>query len=143
MSRRRTWLLPAAAIGLLGFTAVSGACGDDDDGAPAEVQLTMADNGATVAVARHGAVVVALSSNASTGYSWSVVAEEPAHLELEGEPRYVPPGSTAPAVGAAGTQVFTFRAIATGSAKLSMAYARTFEPGGAPAETFEVTVTVE
>jgi predicted secreted protein len=72
-----------------------------------------------------------------------VVATEPTNLELDGEPTYVPPGSTNPVVGAAGTEVFTFKAIKTGSSKLSMAYARSWEAGSEPEETFDVTVVVK
>lgn len=147
MNRKLAWLFPAAVAGLLAVPFATAACGDDDDddggGAPAEVQLTKADNGKTVTVALNGTVIVALASNPSTGYSWAVVATEPANLELDGEPTYVPPGSTTPVVGAAGTEVFTFKAIETGTSKLSMAYARSFETGVAPEETFEVTVKVE
>ncbi|MBE0609973.1 MAG: protease inhibitor I42 family protein [Dehalococcoidia bacterium] len=148
MNRKLAWLFPAALAGLLAVSLSTAACGDDDDdddngGAPNEVQLSKADNGKTVTVAMNGTVIVALASNPSTGYSWAVVATEPANLELEGEPTYVPPGSTTPVVGAAGTEVFTFKAIRTGSSKLSMAYARSFETGVAPVETFEVTVEVE
>lgn len=146
MNRKLAWLLPAALTGLLAVSFTTAACGDDDDDdgdAPAEVQLTKADNGKTVTVALDGTVIVALASNPSTGYSWAVVATEPANLELDGESTYVPPGSTTPVVGAAGTEVFTFKAIETGTSKLSMAYARSFETGVAPEETFEVTVKVE
>jgi inhibitor of cysteine peptidase len=145
MSRKFAWLVPTAAVGVLVLSLVAAACGDDDDDsvAPDEVQLTKADNGKTVAVTNGGTLIVALASNPSTGYSWAVVADEPTNLELEGEPAYVPPGSTTPVVGAAGTEVFTFKAIKTGTAKLSMAYARSFETGVEPEETFEVTVKVE
>lgn len=146
MTRKRTWLFPAALAGLLAISLSATACGDDDDDngdAPTEVQLTKADDGKTVTVAMDGTVIVALAANPSTGYSWAVVATEPANLELEGEPTYVPPGSTTPVVGAAGTEVFTFKATKTGSSKLSMAYTRSFETGVAPVETFEVTVKVE
>ena len=145
MTRSLTWLLSATVAGLLAVTLSAAACGDDnDDGvAPNEVQLTQADNGKAVAVAMGGTLIVALPSNPSTGYSWAVVAAEPTNLELQGEPTFVPPGSTTPVVGAAGTEVFTFKAIKTGTAKLSMAYARSFETGVEPEETFEVTVKVE
>lgn len=146
MNRKLTWLFPAAIAGLLAASLSTAACGDDDDDggdAPTEVQLTKADDGKTVTVALNGTVIVALASNPSTGYSWAVVATEPANLELEGEPTYVPPGSTTPVVGAAGTEVFTFKAIKTGTSKLSMAYSRSFETGVEPEETFKVTVKVE
>jgi inhibitor of cysteine peptidase len=111
---------------------------------PAEVQLTDADNGRSVTLANGGALVIALTSNPSTGFAWSVADPSPSQLVLQGEPQYVPPGSTTtPAVGAAGTQVFTFKATATGEAKLTLNYARSFEPTVPPEKTFTVTVTVK
>lgn len=113
-------------------------------GVPAEVQLTDSDNGRAVTLANGGTLIIALTSNPSTGFAWSVVDPSPSQLVLQGEPQYVPPGSTTtPAVGAAGTQVFTFKATATGEAKLTLNYARSFEPTVPPNKTFTVTVTVE
>ena len=109
---------------------------------PTEVQLTEADNGSSVKLASGGQLIVALTSNASTGYTWSVQDPAPSQLELQGEPKYVPPGSTTNVVGAAGTQVFTFVAQSSGSAKLTLQYKRPFEPNAAPAQTFSVTVDV-
>ena len=109
---------------------------------PSEVQLTDSDNGSSVRLANGGQLIVALISNASTGYSWSVQDPAPGQLELQGEPRYVPPGSTNNVVGAPGTQVFTFLAKSSGSARLTLQYKRPFEPGAAPDETFSVTVDI-
>ncbi len=135
----------------------SSACSDNKDdqgasptvtaartsGAPEEVQLTDEQNGSDVRLAFGGTLTVALASNPSTGFSWSVTPPEPAGLEIEGEPRYVPPGSTTPVVGAAGTQVFTFKAIAKGASQVTLTYARSFEPGAEGERTFKVTVNVE
>ncbi len=111
---------------------------------PAEVQLTDADNGTSVTLANGGTLIIALASNPSTGFTWSVADPSPSQLVLQGEPKYVPPGSTTtPAVGAAGTQVFTFKATSTGVAELTLNYARSFEPTATPDKTFTVTVTVE
>jgi inhibitor of cysteine peptidase len=110
---------------------------------PAEVQLTDADNGRSVTLANGGTLIIALTSNPSTGFAWSVADPSPSQLVLQGEPQYVPAGSTTPVVGAAGTQVFTFKATATGEAKLTLNYARSFEPNVPPNKTFTVTVTVE
>jgi inhibitor of cysteine peptidase len=110
---------------------------------PAEVQLTDDDNGRSLTLAKGGTLIIALVSNPSTGFAWSVADPSPAQLVLQGEPQYVPPGSTTPVVGAAGTQVFTFKATATGEAKLTLNYARSFEPTVPPEKTFTVTVTVQ
>lgn len=136
----RMAFLIAAATALALFLA---ACGDDDDDAAAEVQLTQADSGKTVSLARGGTLIVALTSNPSTGYAWSVVSPEPKNLELDGQPEFVPPGSTSPVVGAAGTQVFTFKAVATGKSTLRMEYRRSFEPNEPAQGTFTVEVEVK
>ena len=109
---------------------------------PGEVQLTGEDDGTSVQLALGGTLIIALTSNPSTGFSWAVTPPEPVGLELEGEPAYVPPGSTTPVVGAAGTEVFTFNATGAGETTLTLTYARGFEPGAAGEETFTVTVEV-
>lgn len=107
--------------------------------APNEVQVTQDDNGRTVELAVDGRLIVAVPADRDGGYSWSVVEPGPVLLELEGEPRYVPPGSTSPATGAAGTEVFTFEARQAGTADLGLAYAR---DGGSPEQTFSVIVRI-
>ncbi len=117
--------LAAVTVGLLVSMSVTlAACGentDDDEPngsetpAPAEVQLTQENNGATVALAANGTLIVALPSNPDEGFSWAIVAPEPEFLELDGAPAFVPAGSTSPVEGAAGTEVFTLKATGVGS----------------------------
>jgi inhibitor of cysteine peptidase len=109
---------------------------------PGEVQITDSDDGATVQLADGGTLIVALPSNPTTGYSWSVSERSSPQLELQGEPRFVPAGSTTPVVGAGGTEVFTFEAVDTGTATLTLEYRRPFEPGAAPEDTYSVTVEI-
>jgi inhibitor of cysteine peptidase len=152
----RTPVVLAAAILL---AAGFGACDDDGDSdeappaatltavstpaAPAEIQVTEADDGAAVELGLGGTLVVALASNPSTGFSWAVTPPEPTGLELQGEPEFVPPGSgETPVVGAAGTQVFRLEAVRAGPSELTLTYARSFEPGAAGERTFTVTVNV-
>jgi inhibitor of cysteine peptidase len=110
---------------------------------PKEVQLTDADAGKSVKLANGGKLIVALVSNPSTGFRWAVAEPAPVQLRLEGEPAYVAPGSTTPAVGAAGTEVFTFAAVSAGTATLTLNYARSFEPDVAPEKTFSITVDIK
>jgi predicted secreted protein len=110
-------------------------------GFPAEVQLTEADNGRQVQLARDGQLIIALASNPSTGYGWTLLGEAPAFIRLDGEPRFLPAGSTLPLPGAPGTQVFTFVAAAEGSGKLGLGYLRPFE-SLPPLRTFTVDVKV-
>lgn len=154
-------LLPLIVISSLTLSAALGAaCGDDDnddnDGigdngeptvtstpAPSEVQLTEPDDGTTVVLAADGTLIVALASNPSTGFAWAIVSPEPEFLELDGEPKFVPAGSTSPVVGAGGTQVFTLKATGTGTSTLIMEYNRTTTPPEEPEDTFTVTVETE
>ena len=137
--------------------ALAAACGDDDGdpaapapatgptggSAPDEVQLTDADDGTTVQLANGGTLVVALPSNPSTGFGWSVGQSSSPELQLQGEPAFVPGGSTLPVPGAGGTEVFTFEAVDAGTAGLTLEYRRPIEPGVAPEQTFSVTVEIE
>ncbi len=109
--------------------------------APSAAQVTDADNGSTVQLARGGTLTVSLESNASTGFAWSVAEPGPAQLELQGEPVYVAPDSDL--VGAAGTQVFTFAATTAGTGALTLDYTRSFEEAVPPEQTFTLTVEVE
>ena len=143
--RKQLRLTMAIMAGAIALAVAAAACGDDDDngGATSEVQLTQDDNGKSFTVSRGGTVIVALTSNPSTGYAWSVVSPEPKNLELDGQPRYVPPGSTTPVVGAPGTEVFTFKAVEKGTSTLRMEYRRSFEPNEPPQGTFSVEVEVK
>ncbi|HEU0075609.1 MAG TPA: protease inhibitor I42 family protein [Dehalococcoidia bacterium] len=120
-------------------------CGGDDESTPsfpAEVQLTDADDGSTVQLALRGELIVALASNPTTGFGWSVGEGSDEGLVLQGEPRYVPAGSTTPVVGAGGTEVFSFEAEDSGTSRLVLEYRRPFEPDVAPEQTFSVTVEI-
>jgi inhibitor of cysteine peptidase len=140
---RRSFFFLALVLFALGGLAA--ACGDDDDDTanfPSEVQLADEDNGSSVQLAQGGKLIVALASNPTTGYSWSVGESSDAALVLQGEPQYVPAGSTTPVAGAGGTEVFTFEAQDAGTANLVLEYRRPFEPDAAPEQTFSVTVEI-
>jgi predicted secreted protein len=160
------WLISTTVV--VGLAAASCGGGDGADGArsptavpgvqatatassPNEVQLTDADNGKTVRLARGGTMIVALESNPSTGFSWYVGETAGPELSLSGEPTFVPPGSTSPVVGAAGTQVFTFVTTDVGMppagtpavVQVVLEYKRGFEPNTPPEKTFKFTVEID
>ncbi len=116
-----------------------------------EVRLSDADNGKTVRLARGGTVIVALQSNPSTGFSWYAGEMAGPELKLSGEPTFVPPTSTSPVVGAAGTQVFTFVTTDVGMpppgtpavVQVALEYKRGFEPNTPPEKTFKFTVEID
>jgi inhibitor of cysteine peptidase len=132
-------------LALVGGAFIAGSCSKDREKSsyPKEVQLTDSDNGSTVRLAKGGQLIVALQSNPSTGFSWYVGERAGPELELVGEPRFVPAGSTTPVVGAPGTQVFTFKASGAGTVQMVLEYKRSFEPNVPPAKTFSLTVEIK
>ncbi len=107
------------------------------------MKLTEADNGKAVAVKAGEDVQVILDGNPTTGYTWTATVSDPAVLQQQGDPVYAQ-GNTDPSiVGAGGTFTFTFKAAAAGEVTLKFDYARPFETGVAPIQTYSMTVTVK
>ena len=84
------------------------------------VSVTDRDNNETIDLNVGDTLVVKLASNASTGYSWQMGQNNAKLLVTEGEPRYE--NSTSGLLGAQGTQVFTFKALAAGGDVLGLLY---------------------
>lgn len=102
--------------------------------------LTAADNGTTLSLRVGESLSVALSGNASTGYSWS--------LKHSGAPVLVQSGTAAAEasatglVGAPEVTTWNFTAQQAGDAALQFEYRRPWEKDAAPAQAFAVTVSV-
>jgi len=109
--------------------------------APAPIQLTERDDGTSQTLNKSQEIRITLESNPSTGYSWQVFQAPDPVLEQIGGAVYQAPTGTAPAVGAPGTETFTFKAVQSGTATLGLGYSRPWE-SVAPTRTFTVTVTV-
>lgn len=87
---------------------------------------------------RGAAFVLRLEANSSTGYSWQITSL-PAQVVLAAE-RFVPAASGA--VGAAGVQEYTFRAIEPGRGALELRYVRAWEDPPVPAAQVSIAVDV-
>jgi predicted secreted protein len=110
----------------------------------ATLKLDASADGTTQQLKKGEVMSVALESNASTGYAWTATITNTAVLVQMGEPEYSEPSSSStPLVGAPGTQTFYFQAAETGSATITLAYARSFETGVAPLQTISITVDVK
>ena len=103
------------------------------------VRITEADAGSTVELQQGQILEIALPGNPTTGYTWEVVTGAEAVLEQQGEPTFE---AESELLGAGGVMTLTFVASGRGEATLSLIYHRTFEPGVAPLQTFEVMVIV-
>jgi inhibitor of cysteine peptidase len=98
-------------------------------------------NGGRVVLHRGDRLVVSLPGNATTGYSWRVSAVNRAILKPLGV-TYVPKKVVPPKVGAGGTFVLHFRAIADGTTRLKLVYAQAGNATARPAKTFSLKVFV-
>jgi inhibitor of cysteine peptidase len=126
-------LLALAAVVLVG-------CGDSDGSGSSgsgDGSAEVFGTGDDITVAQGERFVIALTSNPSTGYSWSAESNPNARF-LRSEQV---PGPNRP--GAPGTQRLTFLATTPGSSTLVLEYVRPWEFGVPPArtESFPLTVT--
>jgi inhibitor of cysteine peptidase len=106
---------------------------------PATVTLAAGDEGTIVTINVGDTLVVRLSGNPTTGFSW--VRTEPQNqtiLEPVGDPEYTPDDPDV--CGGGGTFRFTFRAVGAGTTPLSFDYKRPWEE--AVLGTYAVTVYV-
>ncbi len=96
----------------------------------AALHLTPANNHRTFAVKPGTAIVITLPSNASTGYRWfdSLVESSRGSRSVVHfvSRRYVAPSTGRP--GAAGKEIWRFRAVGKGKTDLGLRYARPWRP---------------
>ncbi len=83
-----------------------------------------------------------LDSNATTGFQWTVqakIANESVLSQIAHD--YVAPNGKA--LGQAGTEQWTFKAVNAGTTTVSLSYDRTWEGGEKGVRTFELTAVVK
>jgi inhibitor of cysteine peptidase len=137
--KRSIFVLLLAAISFF----VSGVgCGNHTNttSQPRTVTVSQSDSGTTVSLHQSQILTVSLQGNGSTGYIWDVLPGSESILAQQGGPQFVPDSDL---VGSGGTYMFTFKAIAPGTADLNLIYHRPFETGIAPLQTFEIKAVVE
>ena len=95
-----------------------------------------------VEVAVDGTLTVTLCSNRTTGFQWSELAQigdqtiiKQTEHEFEAAKTDVP--------GAAGKEIWTFKALKKGTTEVSMEYSRPWEGGEKGEWTFKLTVVVK
>lgn len=108
---------------------------------PAQVPLTMSDNGKHVTLQTGHQLVIGLEGNPSTGYTWEVVRADPSLLVEQGPVQFK--AASTGLVGASGIQTLTFRALKAGTATLTLGYLRPWEKGVSPINTFQITVSIQ
>jgi inhibitor of cysteine peptidase len=94
-----------------------------------------------ITIAEGTELIVNLAANPSTGYSWTQAAIGTPAVLTQADNKYV--AADGKAVGATGTQVWTFKASAKGTTTVKMDYSRPWEGGEKAEWTFTLTVTVQ
>ncbi len=96
-----------------------------------------------VTIAHGGVLTVTLGSNPTTGFRWTEIAQigDPTILQQADNEFLIPDEQGV--VGAAGKQVWTFKALKTGTTTVSMEYSRPWQGGEKGEWTFDLTVVVK
>ena len=106
------------------------------------LDLTEGDAGKNLILRQGDQLTVTLSTNPTTGYSWSVLCTSPRLLQQCGESSFKQPRHRPGKVGVGGEQIWKFRALASGEMILRFSYARSWEHGVAPVRMIEWPVTI-
>jgi inhibitor of cysteine peptidase len=106
-----------------------------------DLTLTEKYNGNTLKAKSGKIIEVRLESNATTGYEWTVSKQDEEALVMIAKPIFIAPKDAR--AGAAGHQVFLFKTKKTGPTELQLIYARPFETGKPPVQTFNVTIDIQ
>jgi len=140
-----------AIVIILGVTLAMGiACGGKSESPTPtptanEVNVDASYNGSEIALAVGDQLIVTLESNpGSTGFSWNLSTISNTDVIQYVSDEYIAPEQTdPPIVGAPGEEACTFKALADGTATISMKYIQPWDPEAEPANTFNLTVVVE
>ena len=131
--------MPRHLLTLLLLAVASLTLASCSKGPPQTIEVTAKDKGATLVLARDRSLEITLPANRTTGYAWTLVSDGKPTLEPQLPSVYTPQGEMP---GAGGVERFVFKALQPGTALIKMIYQRPFEPEAAPAQTFEVKVSV-
>ena len=137
----RPWRIMVLAIAAAAVAGLVSACSSPAGPAPpAPLELTQAESVSTQSLQAGQEVRIVLDANPTTGYQWTVDGPVPAQVERVGDPQFTPASD---AMGAGGSEVWTFLAKSVGEGTLTMKYWRSFEPTVPPLEEFRVVLRVK
>ena len=139
------------AIALFGILITAGACtaanaNNAPDQATVEVSIdelmSQKHIEKQVEVVVGGTLKVTMGSNPSTGFSWTEQSQiVDGNILEQTDHEFISPDTDIP--GAAGKDVWTFKALTKGATTISMEYSRPWEGGEKGEWTFELTVDVQ
>lgn len=104
---------------------------------------TYTDSGQAIDIGLGQDFYIALGSNpGSTGYSWQASYDESMLELVGGESEYKPAEGAEGMVGAGGTEIFHFHALAKGETEITLTYRQPWDGGGI-GETKVFTVNID
>lgn len=107
---------------------------------PAEIRVMRADFSKPVEAKVGDLVVAVLKANKTTGYSWACSAGG-RQVVLEAEKYELPERGAQPVCGAGGKQIFMFRCVNAGAARVDFFYRRPWE--AAPIDSASLKIKVD
>jgi predicted secreted protein len=128
---RRRWLLvfvSTMSILLLPLTSCT-----------ASTSLTGSDNKKTIQVQVGDEIDIALDSNPTTGYGWTIEKNDETLLTLK-QSNF---SASSSLIGSGGTQTFTFVAKSAGTVNLQFKYWRSFAGNKSITRRFAVTIQIQ
>jgi len=104
------------------------------------IKINADDNGTTIEMKKGETLVLSITGNPTTGYTWEIESVDQNILQSAGEADYK---SDSMLIGSGGTYKFKFTALNPGSTPLKLKYWRSFDHDNPPVETFEVKIVVK
>jgi predicted secreted protein len=129
---------------LIFVAALGAAIGLANPAMAADIQVSEADNGGTVALHTGQCLAIGLRLQSGTGYDWYMLPNSTPLMHLYG--RSVTTAGTAdhkPLVGGPATDTFSLCAGEDGEGQVLFGYKRPWENNVLPAKIFEITVKIE
>jgi inhibitor of cysteine peptidase len=105
------------------------------------VTVAAKDTEGKVDLAKGDKLLLKLSANPTTGFTWVIASKDSDKLKTDGKPAYE--AAKKGAIGGGGTQTFTFEAAAAGEVEVELHYKRTFEKDKEPAKKYKLKVTIK
>jgi inhibitor of cysteine peptidase len=125
------------------LVAAEGATGAGEaiptDAAQNVLELTETDSGRSIEITLGTSIVLRLTSQRSTGYTWIIDEVDNEILVPDGEPQYAAGNNR---LGAEESLLWSFKSVSSGETTLKLIYARPFEKEQLPLKSFELRVEV-
>lgn len=106
-----------------------------------EPEITEKDNSSTVMYKANTKFNIALEGNITTGYSWNVASIDTTKINQIGTYEYKSNEGTL--IGRPGKFIFKFKTVNKGESFIKFYYARTWETGIAPVDSFKIKVNID